>query len=85
VGRTDDEKANLSKMMVKRLAMMFPGVEHIGMNVTEVNEAGYCSLAMIQGPKEVKPAANLEEPKNEKNAGEPTKTAQAKDKTQIRE
>jgi hypothetical protein len=58
--------------------MMFPGVEHIGMNVTEVNEAGYCSLAMFQGPKEDKPVANLEEPKNEKSAGEPTNTAPAK-------
>lgn len=58
-GKTDDEKANLSKMMIKRLAMMFPGVEHITMNVTEIAQEGYCELSMVQAPKEDKTAKDV--------------------------
>jgi 5-carboxymethyl-2-hydroxymuconate isomerase len=59
-GKTDEEKANLSKMMVKRLSIMFPGVEHIAMNVSEFSKASYCNFAMLQPVKDTPAQAKVE-------------------------
>jgi 5-carboxymethyl-2-hydroxymuconate isomerase len=73
-GRTDEEKANLSKMMVKRLSIMFPGVEHIAMNVSEFSKASYCNFAMLQPAVKDSPTEDKTEAKDEDKAI-PTKAA----------
>jgi 5-carboxymethyl-2-hydroxymuconate isomerase len=67
-GRTDEEKTNLSTLMVKRLSMMFPVVEHISMNVVDFNKAGYVNLVLLHAEAEQKKAAVI-------TAGEKTETA----------
>ena len=46
-GRTIEQKANLSKTIVKDLASMFPLVPHIGTNVIEFERATYFNKNML--------------------------------------
>jgi 5-carboxymethyl-2-hydroxymuconate isomerase len=46
-GRTIKQKANLSKTIVKDLALMFPLVPNIGTNVIEFEKASYFNKNMI--------------------------------------
>ena len=46
-GRTIEQKANLSKTIVKDLALMFPLVPHIGTNVIEFKKATYFNKNML--------------------------------------
>ena len=46
-GRTLEQKANLSKTIVKDLALMFPSVPNIGTNVIEFEKATYFNRNML--------------------------------------
>ena len=46
-GRTVEQKANLSKTIVKDLALMFPSVPNIGTNVIEFERATYFNKNML--------------------------------------
>ncbi len=46
-GRTIEQKANLSKTIVKDLASMFPSVPNIGTNVIEFERATYFNKNML--------------------------------------
>jgi len=46
-GRTIEQKANLSKTIVKDLALMFPLVPNIGTNVIEFERATYFNKNML--------------------------------------
>ena len=46
-GRTIEKKLNLSKTIVKDLALMFPLVPHIGTNVIEFERATYFNKNML--------------------------------------
>jgi len=42
-GRTTEQKAALSRLLVTRLIELFPGFSHITMNVAEFEKATYCN------------------------------------------
>jgi len=46
-GRTIEQKLNLSKTIVKDLALMFPSVPNIGTNVIEFEKATYFNRNML--------------------------------------
>ena len=46
-GRTIEQKAHLSKTIIKDLALMFPKVAHIGTNVIEFERATYFNKNML--------------------------------------
>ena len=46
-GRTIEQKANLSKTIVKGLSLMFPSVPNIGTNVVEFERATYFNKNML--------------------------------------
>lgn len=46
-GRTAEQKANLSKVIVKRLTQLFPTIQNIAVNVREFEKATYCNKSMI--------------------------------------
>ena len=46
-GRTTEQKANLSRAMVKTLTGMFPDVPNIAMNVRDFERSTYCNRNMI--------------------------------------
>ena len=46
-GRTNEQKLNLSKMIVKDLVSMFPLVPNIGTNVIEFEKASYFNKNML--------------------------------------
>ena len=46
-GRTIEQKVNLSKTIVKDLALLFPLVPHIGTNVIEFERATYFNKNML--------------------------------------
>ncbi|PKG83522.1 5-carboxymethyl-2-hydroxymuconate isomerase [Colwellia sp. 75C3] len=46
-GRTTAQKAILSKMIVAKLAAMFPDVTNIAMNISDFEQATYCNKAML--------------------------------------
>ena len=46
-GRSQSQKAELSKRMVQRLTNMFPGVPNIAMNVREFEKSTYCNRNML--------------------------------------
>ena len=46
-GRSIEQKANLSKTIVKDLTLMFPLVPNIGSNVIEFERATYCNRNML--------------------------------------
>ncbi len=47
-GRTDQQKAELSKHMVCRLAELFPLVPNIAMNISDFEKNGYCNRNAIK-------------------------------------
>jgi len=46
-GRTTDQKANLSKVIVEKLTEMFPHVPNIAINVRDFEKATYCNKSMV--------------------------------------
>ena len=46
-GRTDQQKANLSKKIVSQLIHMFPGVELISINIRDFEKASYINKTMF--------------------------------------
>jgi 5-carboxymethyl-2-hydroxymuconate isomerase len=46
-GRTTEQKAMLSKLIVKKLTEMFPKVRNIAMNVRDFEKATYCNKNMV--------------------------------------
>lgn len=46
-GRTDQQKANLSKQIVSQLIQMFPSIELISINVRDFEKASYINKSML--------------------------------------
>ena len=46
-GRSIEEKANLSRLIVSELVAMFPHVPNVAINVAEFERATYCNRAML--------------------------------------
>jgi 5-carboxymethyl-2-hydroxymuconate isomerase len=46
-GRTIEQKAMLSNVIVKKLTEMFPNVANIAMNVSDFEKATYCNKNML--------------------------------------
>lgn len=46
-GRTDEQKANLSKLIVAKLKSMFPDVPIISINIRDFEKASYCNKSMV--------------------------------------
>ncbi|OIQ37257.1 MAG: 5-carboxymethyl-2-hydroxymuconate isomerase [Bacteroidetes bacterium MedPE-SWsnd-G1] len=46
-GRTDAQKADLSKRVVSKLKEMFPNVPIISMNIEDFEKASYCNKTMV--------------------------------------
>ena len=46
-GRTDEQKAKLSKMIVTKLNELFPKVPIISINIRDFEKASYCNKTMI--------------------------------------
>jgi len=46
-GRTTEQKAQLSKTVVEKLASMFSNVPNIAMNINEFEKATYCNRNML--------------------------------------
>ncbi|XQW84500.1 5-carboxymethyl-2-hydroxymuconate Delta-isomerase [Thalassotalea piscium] len=46
-GRTSEQKAELSKSIVRKLSVMFPDVVNIAMNVNDFEKATYINKAML--------------------------------------
>ena len=46
-GRTSDQKAHLSKLIVAELKLMFPNVPIISINIRDFEKATYCNRAMV--------------------------------------
>ena len=46
-GRTTEQKSTLSRLIVKRLAEMFPQVPNIAINVRDFEKATYCNKNMV--------------------------------------
>lgn len=46
-GRTTEQKADLSKLMVNMLTAMFPDVTNIAMNISDFEKDTYCNRAML--------------------------------------
>ncbi len=46
-GRTPEQKADLSKMIITKLKSMFPDVPVISMNVSDFDKTTYCNRKMV--------------------------------------
>lgn len=46
-GRSIEQRANLSRLVVGELVSMFPDVANIAMNIAEFDKATYCHRAML--------------------------------------
>ncbi|WP_142784087.1 5-carboxymethyl-2-hydroxymuconate Delta-isomerase [Changchengzhania lutea] len=46
-GRTTNQKAMLSKSIIKELKLMFPNVPIISMNIRDFEKATYCNKSMV--------------------------------------
>ncbi len=46
-GRTPDQKANLSKVIVSKLNELFPDVPIISMNIRDFTKESYCNKTMV--------------------------------------
>lgn len=46
-GRTEEQRANLSKKIISRLNEMFPGISILSMNISEFEKATYYNKAML--------------------------------------
>ena len=47
-GRTSEQKANLSAVIVQKLKDLFPEVSYIAMNVSDFEKATYCNLNTLK-------------------------------------
>ncbi len=47
-GRTQEQKRDLSRRIIRRLKTMLPAVEIIAMNVRDFEKATYCNAAMLE-------------------------------------
>ncbi len=47
-GRSIEQKADLSKQVVAKLAELFPHISNIAMNVSEFEKATYCKSTMLE-------------------------------------
>ena len=47
-GRSNEQKADLTKKIVQELTSMFPTVPNIGANIIEFENANYCNRNMLQ-------------------------------------
>tara|TARA_R110002126_G_scaffold285314_2_gene435563 strand:- start:939 stop:1151 length:213 start_codon:yes stop_codon:yes gene_type:complete len=46
-GRTTEQRARLSQLVVEKLVATFPHVPNIAMNVSEFEKATYCNRGML--------------------------------------
>lgn len=46
-GRTDEQKAGLSKLMISKLKLIFPNVPIISINIRDFEKASYCNKTMV--------------------------------------
>ena len=46
-GRTTEQKANLSKQIVRQLKTLFPTVSFIAINIRDFEKATYCNKTMV--------------------------------------
>ncbi len=46
-GRSDEQKANLSKLIITKLKLMFPNVPIISINIRDFEKASYCNKNMV--------------------------------------
>ncbi len=46
-GRTDEQKANLSRKIVRTLKSMFPEVPILSINIRDFEKSSYCNKAMV--------------------------------------
>lgn len=46
-GRTQEQRADLSKAIVSKLVELFPHIQNIAMNVDEFEKATYCNKALL--------------------------------------
>jgi 5-carboxymethyl-2-hydroxymuconate isomerase len=46
-GRTTEQKANLSKLIIQKLAPLFTAISFLSMNVSEFDKATYCNRSLI--------------------------------------
>ena len=46
-GRSIEQRADLSRLIVGELVSMFPGVANIAMNIAEFDRATYCNRALL--------------------------------------
>lgn len=46
-GRTTEQKANLSRLVIQKLAPLFPDISFLSMNVSEFEVATYCNKSLI--------------------------------------
>ena len=46
-GRTTEQKADLSKLVVTMLTTIFPDIANIAMNISDFEKATYCNRAML--------------------------------------
>ena len=46
-GRTEEQKANLSKVIISKLKSMFPNVPIISINIRDFERASYCNKNMV--------------------------------------
>nr|WP_024601092.1 hypothetical protein [Pseudoalteromonas sp. TB41] len=46
-GRTAEQKANLSRVIVSKLVTLFPEIPNIAMNISDFEKATYCNRTML--------------------------------------
>lgn len=46
-GRTTEQKANLSQLVVSKLITLFPDIPNIAINISDFEKATYCNRAML--------------------------------------
>jgi len=46
-GRTTEQKANLSQLVVTKLVNLFPDIGNIAINISDFEKATYCNRAML--------------------------------------
>jgi 5-carboxymethyl-2-hydroxymuconate isomerase len=46
-GRTTNQKASLSKEIIKQLKVIFPSVDFIAINIRDFEKATYCNKSMV--------------------------------------
>lgn len=51
-GRTTEQKASLSKAIVKQLVLLFPDVSNIAVNIREFEKSTYCNKDMLISAKD---------------------------------